>query len=48
MLNNIHFAAFEVMPTFAIYSQGRSVKFDAVLTFLIGSLLEFAAPHICH
>ncbi len=33
MLNNIHFVAF------AISSQGCSVKFDAVLKLLIGSLV---------
>ncbi len=43
MLNNTHFVAVHVlmytMSSFAISSQGCLVKFDAVLTLLIGSLV---------
>ncbi len=43
MLNNIHFVASHVlmctMPSFAISSQGRLVKFDAILMILIGCLV---------
>ncbi len=41
MLNNVHFVALHVlmctMSSFAISSQGRFMKFDAVLKLLIGS-----------
>ncbi len=43
MLNNILFVALHVLmctvPSFAISSQGRLVKFDAVLMLLIGCLI---------
>ncbi len=43
MLNNTHFVALHVlmctMSSFTISSQGRSVKFDAILMLLIGSLV---------
>ncbi len=42
MLNNIYFVAlhvFDTVPCFVISSQGRLVKFDAVLMLLIGSLV---------
>ncbi len=34
------------MPSFAVDSQGHLVKFDAILMLSIGSLMEFAAPHV--
>ncbi len=52
MLNNIHFVALHILMStvfpFAISSQGRLVKFDAILILLIGYRFEFAAPNVCH
>ncbi len=50
MLNNIHFVALHVFDVhnafFAVSIQGHLVKF-ALLMLLAGSLVEFAAPHVC-